>query len=68
MTLNSSPNNNKLSTTNAAVHEKPAGTIKKYYPNISKKIKIQLQKFLLMMMINNLRHPEAKIIVTVYIH
>ena len=45
-----------LSTTTAAVREKPADTIEKESAKNSKTIKIQFQTFLLMTMVNRLKH------------
>ena len=58
MTINSSPTNTMLSTSTADIHEKLSDTIGKEYVNNSKMIKIKLQIFLLIMMINNLKHTN----------
>ena len=66
MPLNSLSTNTISSTTTAAVHEKPSDTTELESPNNSKKIKIQLQIFLLMVMFDHLKQKEN--IITVSLH
>ena len=66
MEFNSSPTNNKLSTTTAAVNENTGYTIEKESPKFPKTIKIRFQTLPLVMTINPLKNQEKIIIVSLY--